>query len=357
MKITYKNLRTGEVRVVPETEDDLWLLQMVIAPGDIVIARTTRDISFGDGRSSRIPMTLAIRVKNVEFEPFTTRLRIHGIVVEGPERFGVKGSHHTLHIDLGNELTIVKEEWSKPLLNKLEKAVTKGLKAIIVALDYDEYGIAIAQEQGLKIIDEGSLGVPGKEDPNREDILKSKIKQIARTVIDTARRHNIDVVIVASPGFVKDILIDVLKEMNKKIHVYKDSVSIGGRSGIYEVLRRDIVRDVLRDVSSIEAERVLEEFMLLLVKNPDRIAFGLNEVYEMARIGAVEKLLVLDELVRSYDIEERRLVEEVLKLVDKYRGEVKIVSSRSPAGEKLRGLNGIIAILRYSVHREKSPGE
>ncbi len=357
MRITYKNLRTGEVRVIPETEDDLWLLQMVIAPGDIVVARTTRDISFGDGRSSRIPMTLAIQVKNVEFEPFTTRLRIHGIVVEGPERFGVKGSHHTLHIDLGNELTIIKEEWSRPLLNKIERAVSRGLKAIVVALDYDEYGIAIAQEQGLKIIDEGSLGVPGKDDPNRDDILRAKIKHIAEVVVETAKRYNINVVIVASPGFIKDLLVDELRELDKKIHVYKDSVSIGGRSGIYEVLRRNIIREILRDVSSIEAERILEEFMLLLVKNPDRVAYGLNEVFEMARIGAIDKLLVLDELVRSYNVDERRLVEEILKLVDKYRGEVKIVSSRSPAGDRLRGLNGIIAILRYSVPRETSSEE
>jgi len=350
-------LKTGEVRVVPETEDDLWLLQMVIGPGDVVVAKTTRDVSFGDGRSSRIPMVLAIRVKNVEFEPFTTRLRIHGIVVEGPERFGVKGSHHTLHIDLGNELAIIKKEWSRPLLDKLEKAVTRGLKAIVVALDYDEYSIAIVQEQGLKIIDEGSLGVPGKDAPNREEVLNSKIKQLARTIIDTAQRYHISAVIIASPGFIKDLLVNTLKEQDKSIRVYKDAVSIGGRSGIYEILRRDIVREVLKDVSSIEAEKILDEFMLLLVKNPDKIAFGLKEVLEMARIGAVEKLLVLDELVRSYDIEERKVVEEVLKLVDKYRGEVKIVSSRSPAGEKLRGLNGIIAILRYSVSRRGSSGE
>lgn len=356
MKITYKNLRTGEVRVVPETEDDLWLLHMIIAPGDIVVARTTRDVSFGDGRSSRIPMILAIQVKNIEFEPFTTRLRIHGIIVEGPEKFGVKGSHHTLHIDLGNELTIIKKEWSRPLLNRIEKAINRGLKAIVVALDYDEYGIAIVQEQGLKIVDEGSLGIPGKDDPNRDNILRAKIENIAKVVVEVAKRYNINIVVIASPGFIKDLLVDRIRGLDTKIHVYKDSVSIGGRSGIYEVLRRDIVRDILRDVSSIEAEKILEEFMFLLVKNPDRVAYGLDEVFEMARRGAVDRLLVLDELVRSYNIDERKLVEEILKIVDKYRGDIKIVSSKSPVGDRLRGLNGIIAILRYSVPREMSSG-
>lgn len=347
MKVTYRNLKAGEIRVVPETEDDLWLLQMIISPGDIVVARTTRDVRFGEGRSSRVPMTLAIRVKNVEFEPFTTRLRIHGIVIEGPERFGVKGSHHTLRIDLGNELTIIKEHWSKPLLEKLLRAEARGLKAVITALDYDEYSIAIVQEQGVRYVSEGGLGLPGKDDPRRDHLLESRLEELAEEVIGVAKRNNIRVIIVASPGDLKRKLAELIKSRDRELHVYVDNVSIGGRSGVLEVLRRDIVREVLRDISSIEAEKILEEFMRLLVKDEGRVAYGLEEVFEAAKTGAVEKLLILDELVRSYSVEERRVVEELLTEVDKRRGEVRIVSSESPAGERLRALGGIIAILRF----------
>ncbi len=349
MRIVYRNLRTGEVKVVPETEDDLWILQMVISPGDIVVARTTRDVRFGEGRSSRVPMTLAIRVKSVEFEPFTTRLRIHGIVIEGPERFGVKGSHHTLRIDLGSELTIIKEQWSKPLFDKLLNAETRGLKAIVVALDYDEYSIAIVQEQGVKYINEGEIGLPGKDDPQRDKILEAKLNEIADKIVDTAKRNQVDAIIVASPGDLKRRVAELIKSKDEKLHIYVDSISIGGRSGILEVLRRDIVREVLRDVSSIEAEKVLEEFMKLLIKDSERVAYGLEGVIEAANMGAIEKLLILDELVRSYNVDERRRVEELLTIVDKYRGEVRIVSSESPAGERLRALGGIIAILRFRI--------
>ena len=347
MKVTYRNLKAGEIRVVPETEDDLWLLQMIISPGDIVVARTTRDVRFGEGRSSRVPMTLAIRVKNVDFEPFTTKLRIHGIVIEGPERFGVKGSHHTLRIDLGNELTIIKEHWSKPLLEKLLRAEARGLKAVITALDYDEYSIAIVQEQGVRYVSEGGLGLPGKDDPRRDHLLESRLEELAEEVIGVAKRNNIRVIIVASPGDLKRKLAELIKSRDRELHVYVDNVSIGGRSGVLEVLRRDIVREVLRDISSIEAEKILEEFMRLLVKDEGRVAYGLEEVFEAAKTGAVEKLLILDELVRSYSVEERRVVEELLTEVDKRRGEVRIVSSESPAGERLRALGGIIAILRF----------
>lgn len=347
MKVTYRNLKAGEIRVVPEIEDDLWLLQMIISPGDIVVARTTRDVRFGEGRSSRVPMTLAIRVKSVEFEPFTTRLRIHGIVIEGPERFGVKGSHHTLRIDLGNELTIIKEHWGKPLLEKLLRAEARGLKAVVTALDYDEYSIAIVQEQGVRYVSEGSLGLPGKDDPQRDHLLESRLEELAEEVIGIARRNNTRVIIVASPGDLKRKLAELIKSRGRELHVYVDNVSIGGRGGVLEVLRRDIVREVLRDISSIEAEKILEEFMRLLVKDEGRVAYGLEEVFEVAKTGAVEKLLILDELVRSYSVEERKVVEELLAEVDKRGGEVRIVSSESPAGEKLRALGGIIAILRF----------
>lgn len=349
MKVTYRNLRAGEVRVIPETEDDLWLLQMIISPGDIVVARTTRDVRFGEGRSGRVPMTLAIRVKSVEFEPFTTRLRIHGIVVEGPERFGVKGSHHTLRVSPGNELTIIKTYWSKPLLEKLLHAETRGLKAVIVALDYDEYAIAIVQEQGIRYVSEGGLGLPGKDDPQRDYLLESRLEELAEEVIGAAKRNNTRVIIVASPGDLKRRLVELVKLRDRELHVYADNVSIGGRSGVLEVLRRDIVREVLRDISSIEAERILEEFMKLLIKDENRVAYGLEEVVEAAKMGAVEKLLILDELVRSYNVEERRVVEELLAEVDRRRGEVRIVGSKSPAGEKLRGLGGVIAILRFRI--------
>lgn len=349
MRIVYYNLRSGEVKVIPETEDDLWILQMIISPDDIVIARTTRDVRFGEGRSSRVPMTLAVRVKNVEFEPFTTRLRIHGIVVDGPERFGVKGSHHTLRIDLGRELTIIKKQWSKPLLDKLLRAKTHGLKAIIVALDYDEYSIAIVQEQGVRYINEGEIELPGKDDPHRDKMLEIKLNEIADKIIDIAERNQVNVIIIASPGDLKRRVAELVKSKNGKLHVYMDSISIGGRAGISEVLRRDIVRKILRDVSSIEAEKILEEFMKLLIKDSGKVAYGLEEAIKAANMGAVEKLLILDELVRSYNIDERRQVEELLAIVDKYKGEVRIVSSESPAGEKLKALGGVIAILRFRI--------
>ena len=48
-------------------------------------------------------MILTVRVEAVEFQAFTTRLRIRGIVIEGPEKYGVVGKNHTHSIEPGRE--------------------------------------------------------------------------------------------------------------------------------------------------------------------------------------------------------------------------------------------------------------
>ena len=47
MKILAVDTKRGLVKVVPETTDDIWLLSTVIQPGDLVRAKTLREIHFG----------------------------------------------------------------------------------------------------------------------------------------------------------------------------------------------------------------------------------------------------------------------------------------------------------------------
>ncbi|MEM4146615.1 MAG: mRNA surveillance protein Pelota, partial [Metallosphaera sp.] len=94
MKILEYNERNNSLKLHIENEDDLWLIHLIISKGDTVIARTTRDVSMGND-SRRVPMIVELQVEFSEFQPFTSRLRIHGIVRDAPEKYGIKGSHHT----------------------------------------------------------------------------------------------------------------------------------------------------------------------------------------------------------------------------------------------------------------------
>jgi protein pelota len=352
LRVVAKDLKHGVVKVVPESSDDIWLLATIIQPGDFVRARTFREVHFGDrgsGRSSRVPMVLTVRVERVEFQPFTTRLRVRGVVVEGPERYGVKGKYHTLSLDVGDEVVIVKPQgWSRALLRKLEE---QGFSeaAVVVAIDYDEYAVAVVRGQGVRIVDSGSLRLPGKDDPGWGERLQEALNVIAKTVRAVVEREKPLLVVVAGPGSVKEMLAERLRPLLRGVRLVVDNVSMGGEAGVYEELRRGLIRQLLREAASIVAERLVEEFEKRLAKEPQRVAYTLDMVEKAVEAGAAEEILVLDELLHSPDPEIRRRVEEVLRKADESRAKIHFVSMESPVGFKLKALGGIIALLRYPL--------
>lgn len=89
MKILEYDEKSNALKLHVENEDDLWLIHLLLSKGDIVVARTTRDVSMGND-SRRVPMIVELEVEFSEFQPFTSRLRIHGLVRDAPERYGIK---------------------------------------------------------------------------------------------------------------------------------------------------------------------------------------------------------------------------------------------------------------------------
>ena len=353
VKIVAYDSKHGILKLVPESSDDIWLLSLVVKPGDLVRGRTFREVRFGErgsGRSSRIPMTLTIRVENVDFQPFSTRLRIHGIVVEGPEKFGVKGKHHTITVNVGQEITIIKEDgWPRQLLEKLERSKFRS-KVVVVAVDYDEYAIGVVQEQGLRIVVEEALRLPGKDDPSRGEKLMQAVAAIAKKVLDIARREGIGSTIVVGPGFVKEYVVEKLRELGG-LRVVVDTASMGGVAGVYEAIRRGVVRRVLRELDLADVIELVGEFEKLVVKEPERVAYGIEDVEYALEQGAVEKLVLLDELLHNPDPAMRERVDRMLKLADQTSSKVYLVGREHPAYLKIRGFGGVFAILRYPLFR------
>ncbi|MEM2082305.1 MAG: mRNA surveillance protein Pelota, partial [Candidatus Bathyarchaeia archaeon] len=107
MRILKTDLKRGVVSVLLETNEDLWALYNLIERGDLAFAKTSREIkSEGIGRPSsfRKQVSLWIRVERAYLDRSANRLRIHGIVHEAPEDLGIKGSHHTLGLSLGDRV-------------------------------------------------------------------------------------------------------------------------------------------------------------------------------------------------------------------------------------------------------------
>jgi protein pelota len=351
VEVLDKKKRRVKLRI--EGEDDLWTLRTVLREGDIVTAKTTRDVKVSEtGEAQRKPMVLSVEVKNVEFQPFSGSLRVKGIIREGPDKYGLKGSWHSFSFKPGMELVVEKPEgWSKGLLDRVSRKRYTG-KALVAAVDYDEYAIALIGVQGLKMLEEGDIYLPGKDDPSREQVLERELSSIANRVVEYASKNNVDTIVIVGPGFLKDLLASKVRTLLPNKRVLTDDASMGGVKGVEEALRRDKVSEALREVEAVKAGLVVEEFNKLLVRDQDMVAYTPRDVARVARLGAVDKIVMLDELLYSPDDETRRLAEEILENADKYRAEVLIVPSKSPVARLLLPFGGIIGLLRYKVPME-----
>ena len=346
MRIISEDPKKGIVRLKVEDVDDLWTVKNVIKEGDIVIGRTLRDVKLeGEGKRRR-PMKIAIKVKNTYFQPFATRLRVHGIIVDAPEGYGLKGSHHTLNIDVGTEFEIKKEEWSKSILNRLKRATRRRIRALLVAVDFDEASIGVLQGQGIKYLVD--LSLPGLSEHEPES-LQRIVNLVSEQVANLATREGVKYVVIGSPVVLRELIVRKVNELNKDLKVYSDSVSVGGRGGIEELIRRDKVKNLLKEMTAVESEEILNQFMAQFVRNPKKVAIGIDEVSFSIKSNAASKLLVHEEMLTSNKGEQ---VEAIINDAEIKGAKVLIVPREAPSAKRLKGLGGLIALLRYPLDLE-----
>lgn len=352
VKILEKDLKKGFMKLQVESLDDLWVLFNVIKRDDIVYAKTTRDVRpYEDSESRRIPMVLGVKVKNIEFQQFSDKLRVIGIVIDGPEDYGVKGKYHTLAVGAGDVITVVKERWSAFELNFIEKFSVRRTRTLIATVDYEEACIGLLTEQGIKLIWEHSTNIPSKVyGVDYEFMFKEHIKAVADAIAEVSRRENVDAIVIAGPGEAKIHVRQIIAEKTDK-PIYIDSVATGGCKGVEEVLERDVVKKVVRDSILVKARSVLNEFKYLLVKDHELVSYGVRDVYEAVLYGAASKILVVDELLRHEDDETRSTVFETLDQALRRGVEVMLVPGKSDEGIELLGFGGAIALLRYRLQK------
>jgi protein pelota len=110
-----------------------------------------------------------------------------------------------------------------------------------------------------------------------------------------------------------------------------------------------VAKKIAQELALLKAGEIIEEFKELLVKDHELVSYGLGNVYNAAVIGAVKKLVVVDELLRSPNEEERRLVYETLNAAHSRRAEVVIIPGKSDIGAEVLGFGGVIAINRFKL--------
>jgi len=358
LKILEINLKKDFVKVVPEIADDFWHLYNIIRRYDTVYASTTREIK-PEGkyarprRGERIPVMLGVKVEEVSWDRLLGRLRIHGVIADAPDIVPT-GAHHTLNITLNTPLTIVKENWPRHYIERLQRARRTSERPIIILnVDDEGYVIAMTAQYGIEVKVEERMRLPSKgETEKRDSAVDEYFRKIVKSLREVWTSTHRPITIIGV-GFVKDDFAKWLRNEASDVAgsvVDVKSVNNSGTVGINEALRSGVLLSTFKQLRIAEETEVVEEILKRLGQDRTDVAYGFEKVEESAKVGAVQTLVLADSMLRECTDETRLFVEGLMRSVEEKGGRITVTSTEHEAGAKLEALGGIAALLRFPIH-------
>jgi protein pelota len=250
-------------------------------------------------------------------------------------------------------MTIVKKDWPRHLLDRLFRASKTEKTMIIIAIDDEGFAMAETKQYGVDVKVEDRIKLPGKLEADKR---LASIKDYFKRVVASLQQlwsPNKNPIVIVGVGFIKrdfvKFLSDEAKDVAKSVVDVK-SVNNGGVSGIYEALRSGVLTKAMKRMRVFNEIEVMEEIMKRLGKGEANVTYGLDTVKSAISMGAVEKLVVADTMLREADDDQRLHLEKIMREVEQRRGSITVVSTEHEAGEKLLALTGIAALLRFPIY-------
>ena len=348
MKIIYKDLRKGEIKVKTDNLDDLWYLSQIIEKDDIISGKTERKVKVGEKQVSvRKKVFVSINVENIEFSEYSNILRVSGKTMNESEDIQ-KGDYHTFNIGIDTIITIHKDNWTRFYIDKINEATKKIDKVLIVVFDRGEVTFALTKRNGFEIISEMQGDVEKKREGSKKVDIKLFYKKIINNINEYIKRYDIKNVIIASPAFWKDEIYKLLDDDIKK-KVVLATCHNTGKNGVIEVLKRPEARVALKK-QRVSFELSLVDELFKEISKKGNFAYGIDDVENAAMSGAVKILIITDNLINKFRRKKDNKIDDIIKNVESMNGEVHIISSSNEGGQRLDALGGIGAILRYKIN-------
>ncbi len=340
-----KYTRNGDtVKATPEHKDDLWVLSQMIHAEDSVRASTMRKIKIGQEPNIKVvrkPMILTLSVEKTEFTG--SHLRVLGTIIDGPQDIS-RGDHHSFTIEPHTTLSLTKDHWPRYLLDKLHKSTKHPTRILICVFSREDATFAIGSDHGYHILSSLKGNMPKKADVSH--MSSDFFSEIAESLTEYVTRYKVKSILLASPAFWKEYLVEKLSSLPVKI--VTSAVNAGGEQGVIEVLKRQEAREALSDVH-VADELILVERILSALSKDEPVAYTLKDCEFAAEAGAIDTLLVTETYIgqqRQEGSTER--IEKLMQDVDKANGDVHLIGNHE-GGRKLDGLGSVAALLRYPI--------
>ncbi|EDN08062.1 translation release factor eRF1 [Histoplasma capsulatum] len=402
MRLIKQNIErdgSGSVTLYPEEPEDMWHCYNLIRPDDLLkasaIRRVTTASATGTTSSSRVHMTLQIRVKSLDFDPQSSQLHVSGRVV-AENQYTKIGQHHTLDLELQRNFTLEKRVessseaggWDSIAIDMLKEAVDEGgnrrAEAVAVVMQEGLAHICFIGQFQTVLKQKIELSIPRKRQGGLDR--DKALTKFFQTTLDTLLRL-LDInattsplssaslsnstsskpILLASPGFtaagfqkhiqsVANTSAPGLKGLLQNIVVVHSSS--GHMHSLAEVLQSPSVQALLSNTKYAKETSLMDKFFSELRKGTNKATYGPREVESAVEQGAVGRgggiLIISNRLFRAQSVAERH---RWVSLVDRVRGvdggEVRVLSSDHESGRRLEGLGGIAALLTFPTVEEE----
>ncbi|MBD3248929.1 peptide chain release factor 1 [Candidatus Woesearchaeota archaeon] len=226
----------------------------------------------------------------------------------------------------------------------------------LVVMDRRDANIAMLKGKTIVQLLKSHSEVPGKFKAGgqsaqrfariREGAAKAHYKKVAEHMKDQfLGNKNLKGIIVGGPGPTKYDFVEggyITQELKDKIIAIKD-LSYTGDFGVQELV--DKSEDILAKEEIAGEKKIMNKFFEYLSKNTNMVNYGEGEVMQNLQIGAVDTLLL------SEDLNEEK-IDLFEKEAEKVNTNVEIISTETREGIQLRDIGMVAAILRYEVQRE-----
>ncbi len=242
-------------------------------------------------------------------------------------------------------------------LEPLEELVEEKEKYGLLVLDKREATIGFLNGKVIEPVKHLTSSVPGKIRKGGQSAQRfQRLREIAtddfykrigeHTSQILLQVPDLQGILIGGPSPTKD---DFLKgdylhyELRNKILGVFD-VAYTDESGLYELV--DAAEGVLEGLDLVREKKLIARFMKLVANNESLVAYGEREVRKKLELGAVETLLLSEELEPDF-------VHELVAQAELTGAAVEFISTESEEGTQLkRAFGGLAALLRYKTAEE-----
>lgn len=363
---------SGFVTLIPEEDEDMWHIYNLIQEGDTLRSTTVRRVVSesitGSTNKNSVRTNMSIVVVSVFFDVQVCTLRVNGKCVE--QNPVVKmGSFHTIDLELNRSFTLKKDCWDFIALDRIHEACDVAQRAEIAAVVMQEglANLCLVTNNMTIVRQKVEKTIPRKRKgglDGHEKAIERFFEQIYQGLLKSFNYSVLKVMLICSPGFLKDQFFEFLKtRLQKDLSsgsnaeakalqgfvpkvVLAQSTS-GHKQALQDALSTPHVMSLLANTKYAQETLLLERFYKMLNDDASRAYYGYDHVHKAAEMGAIECLLITDSLFRAADIVTRKKYVKLVEMVTKAQGKVLLFSSLHVSGEQLALLSGIACITLF----------